>query len=304
MQVGFIGTGNIGNPMAEHVIKAGHAVAVHDLREDTTANLIELGAEWAESPAAVARRSEVILTSLPGPAEIEEVLTGENGILAGARAGTVYFDLSTNLPSVARRLAAVASKHGVTMLDAAVSGAVRGAREGTLAVMVGGDRDAFERYEPLLHTFGANVFHMGESGNGALTKLVNNMIALTSRQVLHEAIVLAEAGGLDPLRVHEVLQVSSSAPYVRGVERLLERQFDKPTFTLALAAKDIALAVQTGREAGMPMPIASAAADNLLRAKARGFGEMSIEAMLLAYEESAGLGGMETASGATPQAPD
>ena len=235
MRVGFIGVGNIGNPMCANVIKAGHEVVVHDLVEERAANLIELGAEWVDSPAEAAKRSEVVLTSLPGPPEVETVLTGADGILAGAEAGTVYLDLSTNLPAVAQRLSTAAAEYGVTMLDAPVSGGVVGAENATLAVMVGGDREAFDRYEPLLQAIGENIFHMGEVGSGALVKLINNMVALTSQQIVHEAVVLAEASGLDPLRAHEVMSVSSAQRYVAGIPRLLERDFDDPPFSLALA---------------------------------------------------------------------
>lgn len=289
MRVGFIGTGNIGRPMCANVIRAGHEVAVHDLREESAATLIELGARWAESPAAAARGAEVVLTSLPGPSEVEAVLTGPDGILDGAAPGTVLFDLSTNFPATVRRLARAAAARGVTMLDAAVSGGTRGAEEATLAIMVGGDRAAFDRCEPLLRCIGANVFHMGELGNGAMVKLINNLVSIGSGLILHEAIVLAEKTGIDPARAHEVMSVASAAPFVRGMPRLLERDFEAPTFSLGLAAKDLRLAVQAGREAGAPLPISSAACDHLLRAEARGYGGKQIGAALLVAEEGAGI---------------
>jgi 3-hydroxyisobutyrate dehydrogenase-like beta-hydroxyacid dehydrogenase len=287
MRVGFIGVGNIGNPMCANVIKAGHEVVVHDLVEERAANLIELGAEWVDSPAEAAKRSEVVLTSLPGPPEVETVLTGAEGILAGAEAGTVYLDLSTNLPAVAQRLSAAAAEYGVTMLDAPVSGGVVGAENATLAVMVGGDREAFDRYEPLLQAIGENIFHMGEVGSGVLVKLINNMVALTSQQIVHEAVVLAEASGLDPLRAHEVMSVSSAQRYVAGIPRLLERDFDDPPFSLALAAKDVRLALEVAADANVALPVSAAAHENLLRAKARGLGDKGLGATLLVYEEAA-----------------
>ncbi|MEE8336768.1 MAG: NAD(P)-dependent oxidoreductase, partial [Dehalococcoidia bacterium] len=276
MRVGFIGVGNIGNPMCVNVIKAGHEVVVHDLVEERAANLIELGAEWVESPAEAAKRSEVVLTSLPGPPEVEAVLTGPDGILAGAEAGTVYLDLSTNLPAVAQRLSALAAERGVTMLDAPVSGGVAGAEKATLAVMVGGDRDAFDRYEPLLQAIGENIFHMGEAGNGVLIKLINNMVALTSQQIVHEAVALAEVTGLDPLRAHEVMSVSSAGRYVGGIPRLLERDFDNPSFALSLAAKDVRLALEVAADLNLAMPVSAAAHENLLRAKAQGLGDKGV----------------------------
>lgn len=289
MDVGFVGTGNIGNPMCANVIKGGHRVVVHDLIEEHTANLIELGASWAESPAAAAAESEVVLTSLPGPPEFETVLLGEEGILSGAAPGTVCFDLSTNLPSAIRRLAARAAEQGVTLLDSPVSNGVIGAQRAELAVMVGGDRTAFDKYLPLLECIGNHVFHMGELGMGALTKIINNMVGITSGQVLMEGTVLAEKAGLDPQRAYEVMSVASASPFVHNMPRLLARDYDNPPFFLQWAAKDVSLAVQVAREEGMALPLASAAADYLLRAKNRGLGLASVTATLEAAEEDAGL---------------
>ncbi len=289
MRVGFIGVGNMGNPMCEHVIKAGHSVFVHDLVEQRAANLIGLGAQWAESAADVARLSEVVLSSLPGPPEVDAVLTGEHGILAGAQPGTAYLDLSTNLPAVAQRLSAVARKQGVAMLDAPVSGGVAGAQAGTLAVMVGGDRETFDRYRELLGAIGEHVFYMGDAGNGVLVKLVNNLVALTTQQVVQEGILLAEAAGLDPLRAHEVMSVSSAQRFVGGVPRLLERDYDTVSFALELAAKDVRLALEVAADHDLSLPVTAAAHQTLLRAKARGLGGKNLTATFQLLEESAGI---------------
>lgn len=289
MNVGFIGTGRMGTPMCANIIKAGHHVVVNDLHEEATERLIELGAKWADTPAEVARQSEVIMTSLPAPADVERVLSGADGILDGAAPGTAYFDLSTNFPATVRRLVDVAAARGVVMLDCAVSGGTTGAEAATLAVMVGGDRATFERYEPLLKTIGPNVFYMGEAGNGTLVKLINNLVSIGSGLLLHEAVVLAEKTGIDPQRAYEVMNVASASRYVQGMPHLLERDFGAPTFALALAAKDLRLAVQAGHEAGFAMPIASAACEHLLRAVARGLGGLEIGAALFPAEEAAGI---------------
>ncbi len=289
MDIGFIGTGNIGNPMCANVIKGGHRVVVNDLVEEHTANLIELGATWAESPAAVAAQSEMVLTSLPGPPEFETVLLGDNGILSGAAAGTVCFDLSTNLPSAIRRLAARAAEQGVTLLDSPVSNGVDGAERAELAVMVGGDRAAFDKYKPVLDCIGNNVFYMGELGMGALTKVVNNMVGITCSQVLMEATVLARKAGLDPQRAYEVMSVASARTHLRAMPQLLERNYDDPTFFLQWAAKDVSLAVQIAGEEGIALPLASAAADYLLRAQNRGLGLSAVTATLQVAEQDAGL---------------
>jgi 3-hydroxyisobutyrate dehydrogenase-like beta-hydroxyacid dehydrogenase len=289
MRVGFIGTGNIGNPMARNVLRAGHELFVNDLRESACANLLELGATWAATPAEAAAQAEVVLTSLPGPNEVEAVLTGADGILAGARPGMVYVDLSTNAPSTARRLAAVAAARGVTYLDAPVSGGVTGAEKATLCVMVGGDRAVFERYKPLLEAIGTNVFHLGDVGAGCTAKLVNNLIALGVGHLINEALVAGVKAGIDARTLYDVMAVSSAARFVPGVPRLLERHFDHATFTLALAAKDVGLAVSLGRENGVPMPAAAAIEQALLTAVAAGHGAKASSASLLLLEALAGV---------------
>lgn len=287
--VGFIGVGNIGNPMCANVIKGGHQVVVHDLVEAHAENLIELGATWADSPAAVASQTEVVLTSLPGPPEVTTVLRGANGILEGAEQGLVCFDLSTNLPSTVKQLAERAAEQGVIFLDSPVSNGVQGAIDATLAVMVGGDQAAFDAYRHVLECIGAHVFHMGELGMGALAKITNNMVSIGSGQLIIEALVMAEAAGLDADKAYEVMSVASAQNYVRNVPTLLDRSFDDAQFFLQWAAKDVSLAVQVAREAGIPSPMASAASDMLNRAKNRGLGMKSPMATLLSAEEDAGV---------------
>lgn len=287
--VGFIGTGRMGNPMARNMIKAGNSLVVHDKLESATANLIELGARWADSPRAVGEQCEVLFTSLPGPPEVEQVLLAEDGVLAGARPGTVIFDLSSNAPSVVRALAAKARAQGVTLLDSPVSGGVTGADKATLAVMVGGDRAAFDEHRPLLDAIGANVFHLGDVGAGAVVKLMNNLIAMSVGVIIQEALVTGTKAGIDPEKLYEVFRASSAGPVVSGIPRILRRGFDDPTFALTLGAKDVGLAVGAGRELSVPMPVAAAVEQVYLWAKARGLGDRNTLATLLLYEEAAGV---------------
>ena len=289
MDVGFIGTGKIGNPMCANVIKGGHRVIVHDAVEEHTANLVELGADWAGSAAEVAARAEVLLTSLPGPAQVDSVFRDDGGILAGARPGLVCFDLSTNLPSTVRMLAERAAERGVTLIDSPVSNGVIGAQNAELAVMIGGTEAEFGKYLPVLESIGNNVFFLDELGMGCVAKIVNNMVGITSMQVLIEGVALAEKSGLDPAKAHEIMSVASARAYVRGMPALLERRFDDPTFFLQWAAKDVSLAVQVAREQGMPLPIASAAADTLMRAANRGQSRRSVQATLPTVEQDAGI---------------
>ena len=289
MDVGFIGTGKIGNPMCANVLKGGHRVIVHDAVEEHAANLIELGAEWAPSAAAAASRAEVVLTSLPGPAHVDAVFRDDGGILAGARPGLVCFDLSTNLPSTVRMLAERAAEHDVTLVDSPVSNGVIGAENAELAVMVGGSEQQFGKYLPVLESIGSNIFFLDELGMGCVAKIVNNMVGLASMQVLIEGVALAGKAGLDPAKAHEIMSVASARRYVGGMPALLERDFDDPTFFLQWAAKDVSLAVQVARELQMPLPIASAAADTFMRAANRGQARRSVQATLDTVEQDAGI---------------
>ena len=288
MRLGFIGTGHMGNPIARHLIRAGNELVVFDRRPEASANLIELGAAWGESASGVASQVEVVFTSLPGPPEVDEAVLGDEGILAGARAGTVHVDLSSNLPSSVRRLARIEASRSVTFLDAPVSGMVTGAEAGTLAVFVGGDAKAYEMVRPLLETFGGNVFHVGPVGNGNIVKLSNNLMTIASGLLVYEALALGVKAGLDAQKLYEMWNVSSSSRYVQGVPRMLERQWDDPSFALALAAKDLGLAVEAGRELAVPLTVTAAASQLYTRAVARGLGGKSPQAVLQVVEEEAG----------------
>jgi len=288
VRLGFIGTGHMGNPIARHLIRAGNELVVFDRRPEASANLIELGAAWGESASGVASQVEVVFTSLPGPPEVDEAVLGDEGILAGARAGTVHVDLSSNLPSSVRRLARIEASRSVTFLDAPVSGMVTGAEAGTLAVFVGGDAKAYEMVRPLLQTFGGNVFHVGPVGNGNIVKLSNNLMTIASGLLVYEALALGVKAGLDAQKLYEMWNVSSSSRYVQGVPRMLERQWDDPSFALALAAKDLGLAVESGRELAVPLTVTAAASQLYTRAVARGLGGKSPQAVLQVVEEEAG----------------
>jgi len=161
--------------MALNLIKVGHALRVHDIKREAAKNLIEDGATWADSPQAAAEGAEAVFLSLPMPAHVEEVVLADNGVLAGITSGKTIIDMSTNAPSVVKELAKMANAQGVAFLDAPVSGGVRGARKGTLAIMVGGEKAVYDSCEPVLKCMGSNVFHVGDIGAGNVAKLVNNI---------------------------------------------------------------------------------------------------------------------------------
>src|SRR5262245_43869973 len=176
MKLGFVGTGTMGNPMARCLIEAGHQLAVHDLRREATSSLTALGARWAETPRAAAQGNDVVFTSLPGPAQVEQAIVDPStGILAGLGSGGACIDMTTNAPGVVRRIAEVCRKRGVDFLDSPVSGRPPG-----MTIMVGGPVATFGRYRPLLDAMGRNVFHVGDTGAGAIAKLVTQYLGYTA----------------------------------------------------------------------------------------------------------------------------
>jgi 3-hydroxyisobutyrate dehydrogenase-like beta-hydroxyacid dehydrogenase len=293
MRIGFIGLGNMGGPMALNMIKAGHSLTVYDIRREMAEPHLAAGAKWADSPAAVAADSEVVFTSLPGPKEVEEVATGEGGILSKLPRGAVYTDLSTNSPSVIRRIGAAFKAKGIEVLDSPVSGGIPGARNATLAVMVGGSRATFEKIKPALDAIGDKVTYVGENGAGAVAKLVHNMIALCSTQLLAEAFTMGIKAGVSP---EALLKVVQDGAYGQGMllkgtmPRMVFRgNFDRVTFTLKLAKKDLGLATEMGRELNVPMPIASMVEQDLLAAIANGLGDKDMTVAVTVQENRANV---------------
>jgi 3-hydroxyisobutyrate dehydrogenase-like beta-hydroxyacid dehydrogenase len=285
--VGFIGTGVIGRPMAERVLAAGHDLVVFDARPEAAAALVEAGARWAASARAVAEQCRIVLLSLPGPQQVDAVMRGADGVLAGAEAGDVVVDLSTNAVDTVRRLAETAVASGVRYLDAPVSGGAIGAAAGTLSVMVSGDRDAFDVAEPVISAFGKAVTYLGRSGNGTIVKLVNNQIFLCATLVFEEAVVMASKAGLDPAELLAILKQSSAAPYTFLASLVLGRRFDAGIFSLALAEKDVALALESARSLAVPMPVTAAAHQTYLQALASGLGHEDFVAALKTIETAA-----------------
>ncbi|MCY3569355.1 MAG: NAD(P)-dependent oxidoreductase [Chloroflexi bacterium] len=287
-RIGFIGTGNIGNPMARKLIEAGNQLVVYDIRPETMENLLELGAEPARSCEEVAASCSVLFTSLPGPVEVEDAIDGVEGILQGGLIGTIHVDLSSNSITMVRRLAELEEAHGITYIDAPVTGGVPGAEAGTLTVLGSGDANAFERVRPLLEQIGSNIFHLGEAGAGCLFKLLNNVIILCGSQIVQEALVLGTKAGLDPEDLVEKLRLGTARPYMGLAPYLLGKRFDNPSFTLRLAEKDVSLALEAARVNQVPMPVANAAHQTFLRALSAGLGEQSFLATLQALEAAAG----------------
>ena len=291
MKAGFIGVGNMGNPMAANMIKAGHELTVHDLRRESAINLLEMGAQWSDTPAGCVSGSDAVFTSLPVPRDVEAVVMGENGIMSAAGSGDVYVDLSTNSPTVIRRIHDECAAHGVTVLDAPVSGGVYGAAAGTLAVMVGGDEETYSAVKPMLDAIGAHVVYCGEIGNGMVTKICNNLLSMGIGVLMSEALTLGVKAGVSLETLADVIANSS------GGNRRLTEKFPRylfadnfePGFATALAAKDVRLATDLGREYGIPMELSNLVDQRHVEALFRGWGPEDSDAVAKLQEEKSGV---------------
>jgi 3-hydroxyisobutyrate dehydrogenase-like beta-hydroxyacid dehydrogenase len=290
MRVGFIGTGNMGAPMAANLLSAGNELAVHDLLRETTRELEAAGASWADSPKAAAAAAEVVCLSLPGPPEVEDLVVGNGGLLDAMGNGSIIVDLSTNSPSLVKRLAERAGERGVGFLDAPVSGGVRGARKGTLAVMVGGDPEHFATCTPLLNAIGGNVFHVGEIGAGNVAKLINNMLAFSSMMANAEALVLGAKAGVDLNVLWKIVRASSGANFAweYGARAILRDRL-APTFAVDLACKDIGLATEMAAELDVSLTMGTTVEALLRRYQGSGFAREDVLATVKALEEVAGV---------------
>ena len=291
--VGFIGLGNMGGGMAGNIQKAGYPMVVFDVREEATRPFLEAGARLGNSPADVASRSDVTLTSLPGPREVESVAVGAEGILEGINPGGIYIDLSTSRPTLIRELEVKFRAKGIHVLDAPVSGGKSGAQSRNLAVMVGGEREIFDRVKPLLDAFGDKVFYAGEIGAGSVAKLVHNMIGHGVRQAIAEGLTLGVKAGVDPEPLWECVRRGSLGRMNvlhEGVVRTLFRgEYEPPSFALELARKDIGLATDLGREFNVPMPVANLAEQIAIEAMNRGWGGMDSSVTIRLQEETSGV---------------
>lgn len=292
MRVGFIGLGNMGNPMASNLVKAGFELTVHDLHPGPVAELVDRGAKAAGSPQEVARASELVFTSLPRPSDVEQVVLGEGGALAGAAPGSLLVDMSTNSTQVIQRIAATAAEKGVEVLDAPVTGGIRGARKATLAIMVGGSPRGFERCQPVLEAMGSNVYHMGAVGMGNVAKLANNMLSLTNSLVAMEGMVMGAKAGLDVRKLYDVIRTGSGNsfifenffPYI-----IFKGRWEPPTFPIDLVLKDLGLAIEEAERAGVPVPMVSLALQRYEDAVSRGLGAKDVGAAITVLEQAAGI---------------
>ena len=291
MKVGFIGVGNMGGPMCRNIIKrSNHQVTVFDLNPAALKTCTDLGGTAAKSVADATKGADVVMTSLPMPRDVEKVAMGDGGILANISKGQTFIDLSTNAPSMVKKIGEAFAAKGIAMLDAPVSGGTTGAEAATIAIMVGGDKKVFDDALPVLQSFSANVIHMGGLGSGTVAKLVNNMLSFCNMAALCEGMMLGTGYGLDPEKLlHVIASSSGNSNAIKNFTlRALPGKYSPPSFALDLAYKDLHLALELGDELGVPLQ-QGASTHNLQRmARGMGLGSKDSSSILRVYETALG----------------
>ncbi len=265
MRVGFIGLGNMGQPMAANILDAEHPLTIHDTRRQTGHDLEAAGATWAENAKAVAVRSEVVLSSLPSTEAVEQVVLGDDGVFAGLAEGSTYVDTSTIAPSAMRRIFALGAERGLHVLDAPVSGGIFGAQDATLTLFVGGDAEDLERVQPVLETIGNKIVHMGPAGSGNVIKLINNLMMFVNFIGVCEGVAISAKAGIDLQLLLDAVKASM------GQSRVFERTLSlflnsgQMGSTTDLAVKDMRLGVEIGSELEVPLEVSPLVRDLIVR---------------------------------------
>jgi 2-hydroxy-3-oxopropionate reductase len=287
-RVGFIGLGVMGKPMARNLIEAGHELVLFSRTRASVDEVAEDGGTAAGSPRELAEQADVVILMLPDSPQVREVLDGDDGLLAGAREGSLVIDMSTISPVVTREIAAEAGERGIGWVDAPVSGGDIGAREATLSIMAGGSDGDFARAKPLFEALGKTIVHVGPVGAGQVVKACNQIVVALTIEAVSEALVLGSKAGVDPATIIEVLSGGMAANKVMEVRgrNFLEHDFT-PGFRIDLHHKDLGIALQTAREYGVALPN-TAAVDQMLQAlRSNGRGERDHSALLTHIEDLA-----------------
>jgi 2-hydroxy-3-oxopropionate reductase len=284
-RIGYIGLGLMGSGIARNLMKAGHTLVVHNRSRAIVDQFAQEGATPAASPREVAAQSEFIFTNLPDTPDVEQVVLGPNGIIEGAQAGSITIDNSTIKPESARHIAAELAKVGVLALDAPVSGGDIGARAGTLAIMVGGPKEAFDRALPIFEATGKTITWVGESGAGQIAKAANQIVVAGTMVAMAEALVLAQKSGVDPARV--VQAISRGAAQCWALDHKPPKLFKRdlsPGFKAYMQAKDLKIVVDTGRTYHVPLPLTAVAHQLYEAMVSMGHGDLDNSAVITVLE--------------------
>jgi 2-hydroxy-3-oxopropionate reductase len=290
MNIGFIGLGIMGKPMAKNLLKAGHKLVVYDIVDAPVKELVQAGAKAGESPKDVASQNEIIITMLPNSPHVKQAVLGMNGVIEGAKPGSVLVDMSSIAPLVSREVAAALASKGIEMLDAPVSGGEPKAIDGTLAIMVGGKEAIFEKLKDVLLKMGASAVLCGEIGAGNVTKLANQIIVALNIAAMSEAFVLATKSGVDPERVFDAIKGGLAGSTVLNAKApmVLVGNY-KPGFRIELHIKDLQNALDTAHETGVPIPLTSQVMEMMQALKVDGKQTEDHGGLIQFYERLAGV---------------
>ncbi|SFB97977.1 2-hydroxy-3-oxopropionate reductase [Pragia fontium] len=288
MKIGFIGLGIMGKPMSKNLLKAGYSLVVMDRNTDAVAEIVAAGATSAATPKAVAELSDVIITMLPNSPQVKEVVLGENGVIEGAKKGAVVIDMSSIAPLASREISAALVEKGVNMLDAPVSGGEPKAIDGTLSVMVGGDKAIFDSHFDIMKAMAGSVVHTGDIGAGNVTKLANQVIVALNIAAMSEALVLATKAGVNPDLVYQAIRggLAGSTVLDAKAPMVMDRNF-KPGFRIDLHIKDLANALDTSHGVGAQLPLTAAVMEMMQALKADDMGTLDHCALARYYEKLA-----------------
>jgi len=291
VKIGFIGLGTMGQPMALNLLKAGYSLVVNDRNEEVLTLLKEYGAEVSNSYAELANKCDVVITMLPEAKHVEDVVLGTNGIAEGVKPGTILIDMSSIAPETSIKIHDILKEKNVAVLDAPVSGGPQGAENGALSIMVGGSEEAFEKGAAILNVLGKNILHMGEAGSGQTTKLCNQILIGVHMQAVVEAFALAKKSGLDLVKVRQALMggVANSKVLELHGQKMIDRTFDKPAFKLKLHRKDLAAALEAGKQCSVPLYTTALVAQQMDAAIAQGNAELDHTTIMLIEEQLANI---------------
>ena len=288
--VGFIGLGIMGQPMASNLLKAGFGLVVYTRTRRKADGLLAEGARWADSPAAVARQAPMVITMVADSPDVEQVVLGPQGVIEGVRPGGVVIDMSTVSPRVERAIAQQLATRGVVYMDAPVSGGSWGAIQGTLAIMVGGEEDAFRRVLPIFEAMGKSITYMGPSGAGQVTKLVNQVLVAVTLSGVAEALVFGAKAGADLLKTIEAVKGGAAGSWQLANlgPRIVKGDF-APGFMITLQLKDLRLILEMAQELALPLPLTALVAQIYRAAAVDGKGECGTQAIVTVLERLAGV---------------
>jgi 2-hydroxy-3-oxopropionate reductase len=291
INIGFIGPGIMGRPMALNLMKGGHKVWVYARRPEATKELVAAGATACSTPAEVAKNTDVVFTIVSDTPDVESVIFGDNGVSSGLRSGSVVVDMSTISPTATKTFAERLAKQGADMLDAPVSGGEAGAIAGTLSIMVGGKPSVFERVKPLFGLMGKNIVHVGDTGSGQVAKACNQIVVAVTIEAVAEALTFARKNGADAAKVRDALMGGFAGSKVMEVhgKRMLDNEF-KPGFKVGLHQKDMRIVMETAHQLGLALPAAALVTQHLNALMGSGDTNLDSAAVVKVVARMSGMG--------------